>query len=58
MPDADIDPIRTEDWPARAERPAYSALDSSSFARDWGFTMPRWEDSLPKVVSRIATEPA
>ena len=37
-----VAPIATADWPTPAARPAYSALDSSKFARDFGFVMPDW----------------
>ena len=51
---AAVDPIRSSDWPTRAERPRNSTLDCSSFARDFGFAMPQWRSSLAAVVGRMA----
>lgn len=58
LPAAAIKPIRTEDWPTRAVRPRYSALDSGRFAEEIGFVMPPWRESLPAVVRRLAEEEA
>ena len=52
---AKITPIATADWPTPAARPAYSALDSSKFARDFGHQMPEWRASLGPIVARIAS---
>jgi dTDP-4-dehydrorhamnose reductase len=52
---AKVDPIATADWPTPARRPAYSALDSGKFERDFGWTMPDWRVSLPAIVERILT---
>lgn len=49
-----VDPIQTEDWPTRAERPRNSALDSGKFERTFGFSMPDWRLSLAEVVGRLA----
>ena len=51
---ATITPIATADWPTPARRPAYSALDSSKFARDFGVMMPDWRSSLRPIVERLA----
>jgi dTDP-4-dehydrorhamnose reductase len=48
-----VAPIATADWPTPAARPAYSALDSSKFARDFGFVMPDWRQSLGPIVARL-----
>jgi dTDP-4-dehydrorhamnose reductase len=53
VPAARVMPIRTANWPTRAERPRNSALDSSKFAATFGYRMPRWRDSLSSVVSRL-----
>ena len=52
---AHVTPIATADWPTPAARPAYSALDSSKFARDFGHQMPEWRASLGPIVARIAS---
>lgn len=48
-----VTPIATAEWPTPATRPAYSALDSSKFVRDFGITMPGWRDSLTPIVRRL-----
>ena len=50
-----VSPITTADWPTPAERPAYSALDSSAFTRDFGLRLPDWRASLGPIVARLAT---
>ena len=54
VPSAEAVPIRTEDWPTRAVRPRNSRLDSGKFARDFGFAMPAWQDSVRAIVPRLA----
>ncbi len=58
LPAAEVRPIRSEDWPTRAERPRYSALDSSKFAAETGFRMPDWRASVGSVVRQLAGEAA
>lgn len=53
-PWARINPVATADWPTRAARPVYSALDSARFTRDFGFTMPHWQNSVADVVVRLS----
>ncbi|HXH52826.1 MAG TPA: dTDP-4-dehydrorhamnose reductase [Sphingomicrobium sp.] len=53
---AEVRPIRKADWPTPARRPANSVLNSSRFARAFGFTMPHWRNSLAEVVRRIASD--
>ena len=50
---ATVTPIPTADWPTAAARPAYSALDSSAFARAFGHIMPDWRLSLGPIVARL-----
>jgi dTDP-4-dehydrorhamnose reductase len=54
LPAAEVQPISTEDWPTRAERPRNSVLDSGRFERDFGFRMPDWRASVAAVVARLA----
>jgi dTDP-4-dehydrorhamnose reductase len=56
-PHASVTPIRTEDWPTKAARPAFSMLDCSSFETTFGYRMPDWRKSTGEVVARLA-EPA
>jgi len=52
-PSAEVEGIATEDWPAAAERPRNSRLSSAKFARDFGITLPAWQDSAAQVVERL-----
>jgi dTDP-4-dehydrorhamnose reductase len=56
LPAAEVRPIATADWPTKAARPRNSVLASAKFERDFGFSMPRWEESLNTVVERVAFE--
>jgi dTDP-4-dehydrorhamnose reductase len=56
LPVAEIRPIAMVDWPTKAARPANSVMSSAKFARDFGYTMPQWENSLAAVVDRLAAE--
>lgn len=50
---ATVKPITTADWPTPARRPAYSALDSAKFAREFGVSLPDWRASLGPIVARL-----
>ena len=50
---AAVVPITTADWPTPAPRPAYSALDCTKFASDFGVVMPDWRASLGPIVARL-----
>jgi dTDP-4-dehydrorhamnose reductase len=56
LPHVPVEPIGTEDWPTRAERPRNSVLDSGKFERAFGFAMPDWRASTRLVVERLARE--
>jgi dTDP-4-dehydrorhamnose reductase len=58
LPTASVRPIRTADRPARADRPANSALDSSLFAADFGYRAPHWRRSMAAVVAAHARSAA
>jgi dTDP-4-dehydrorhamnose reductase len=45
--------IHSSDYPTKAQRPAYSALDSSEFERTFNFTFPDWRKSVDAVVRRL-----
>lgn len=49
-------PIAASDWPMRAVRPDYSVLDSGKFKRDFGITLPDWQQSVDEVVRRLAAD--
>jgi len=51
-----VAPIRTADFPTRAARPAYSCLDTSRLAEDFGCAeLPSWQQGLEKVLTEIAS---
>ena len=56
LPSAEVKPIRTADWPTPATRPMNSVLDSGKFARELGFVMPHWRESVRTIVERLAAE--
>jgi dTDP-4-dehydrorhamnose reductase len=49
----EVVPIRTSEYPTPARRPAYSLLDSSRFARRFGFTLRPWEALLDDVWAKL-----
>jgi len=51
---ATLVPISAKDWPMRAVRPQYSALNSAKFVHDFGFSLPAWRESVAEVVARLA----
>jgi len=46
--------IPSSEYPAKAKRPAYSRLDTSRFANDFGLTLPDWRDGLRQVIGELA----
>jgi dTDP-4-dehydrorhamnose reductase len=46
-------PIRTEEYPTPATRPANSELDSSLFGRTFGFTARPWETAVDTTVAQL-----
>lgn len=57
LPAAEVEPIRTADWPTKAARPANSQLDSSKFSQDFDWQMPDWRQSMANAVSRLCSCP-
>jgi dTDP-4-dehydrorhamnose reductase len=54
----DVVPIRTEDYPTPARRPANSRLDCARLNAVFDVRLPLWRDSLARTVDRIfATAP-
>ena len=51
-----VTPITTVDYPTPARRPAYGVLDSSRFARTFGFALPDWRTLLDDCL-RAPAEP-
>lgn len=46
-------PIRTDEYPRPAPRPANSRLDNRRLAQVFGLRLPDWRESLGKVVARL-----
>jgi dTDP-4-dehydrorhamnose reductase len=46
--------IPSSDYPTKAKRPAYSRLDTSRFAADFGLHLPDWHDGLRQVIGEMA----
>ncbi|HUC17498.1 MAG TPA: dTDP-4-dehydrorhamnose reductase [Acetobacteraceae bacterium] len=49
----EIAPIRTEDWPTRARRPADSRLDCGRLAEIFDLRLPPWRESLHGLVDEL-----
>ncbi len=45
-------PIKTEDYPTPARRPAYSGLDNQKLERVFGLRLPHWKDALDICLDR------
>ena len=52
-PDCRIYPCTTADYPTPAKRPAWSVLDKSRIAADFGIVPPAWEDSLRRCLANL-----
>lgn len=46
-------PLRTEQYPTPAKRPANSRLDTSRFQETFGLRLPPWQESLSHVLEQI-----
>lgn len=49
-----VEPIRTDEFPTAAKRPANSRLDCGKLLAQFGWTMPRWQDSVAAVLGQLA----
>jgi dTDP-4-dehydrorhamnose reductase len=45
-----VKPIRTEDYPTPARRPAWSVMDCSRIQQRFGLSIPAWQDSVRECV--------
>ena len=50
-----VTPISSAEWPTAAVRPAFSVLDCSRGAQDFGLRLPTWEDELDRALGALAT---
>jgi dTDP-4-dehydrorhamnose reductase len=46
-------PIKTSEYPTRAERPAYSVMDKSKVKQIFNIEIPYWRDSLITCISKL-----
>jgi dTDP-4-dehydrorhamnose reductase len=54
-----VSPCRSDDFPTRARRPAYSVLDTSKLESALGTPLPPWHDALDRFIAELrAREPA
>lgn len=51
----DVLPCHSDEFPAKAHRPAYSVLDKSKFKTTFGVTVPYWLDSLEATINQLRT---
>jgi dTDP-4-dehydrorhamnose reductase len=52
-PSAEVEPIRSEDYPTPAQRLDNSQLDCSKLTRTFGLTLPSWQSGVDNCVERI-----
>ena len=50
---ARVNPITTADYPTKAQRPAYSALDCSSLEKNFGIATPPSQESLEETIRQL-----
>lgn len=48
-----VRPLHTSEYPAKANRPAYSVLDKTKIKETYGITVPHWEESLAACIARL-----
>ena len=48
-----VNPIRSEQYPTPAKRPAFSVLDKSKIKAKFGITIPYWTDSLDVMLKKL-----
>lgn len=51
----DVQPCHSDEFPAKAHRPAYSVLDKTKFKTTFGVTVPYWRNSLATTVQQLLT---
>lgn len=51
-----IEPCRTDEYPSKVRRPAYSVLDKTKIKRTFGIEIPHWRESMTYCIRRISKE--
>ncbi len=49
----DVQPCHSDEFPAKAHRPAYSVLDKTKFKATFGVQVPYWLDSLKETLAEL-----
>jgi dTDP-4-dehydrorhamnose reductase len=55
-PVAEVEPIRSADYPTPAERPDNSQLDTSKLQRTFGLSLPPWQQGVAECVERLLSD--
>ncbi|MBR0285615.1 MAG: dTDP-4-dehydrorhamnose reductase [Bacteroidales bacterium] len=50
----DVLPCRSEEFPSKVHRPAYSVLDKTKIKETFGLSIPYWTDSLKKCLKNLS----
>lgn len=48
-----VEPVRSSQFPTKAERPKYSVMDKGRIREAYGLTIPHWVDSLDKCIKKL-----
>ncbi|MCB2200617.1 dTDP-4-dehydrorhamnose reductase [bacterium] len=51
--DCVVNPIPSSEFPTKAERPAYSYMDTSKIEQEFGLTIPPWRESLIRMLTEL-----
>ncbi len=49
----DIEPCRSDEFPSKVHRPAYSVLDKAKIKATFGIAIPHWTDSLKVCINNL-----
>jgi dTDP-4-dehydrorhamnose reductase len=52
-----VEPITSAEYPTKARRPAYSALDCNLMGKQFGISPKPWQDSLNRIIQRLWSTP-
>ncbi|MBE1204674.1 dTDP-4-dehydrorhamnose reductase [Aminobacter carboxidus] len=52
-PSAFVEPVGSDQWPAKAARPANSQLNSEAFARDFNYRAGEWRERVGALVTEL-----
>ncbi|MBO4984757.1 MAG: dTDP-4-dehydrorhamnose reductase [Bacteroides sp.] len=51
-----VSPLHTDEYPAKAPRPAYSVLDKTKIKKTFGIEIPHWEESLNNCILQLLVD--